>query len=345
MSERTKQILFAVDTMLTTHDTWENDPTSPAQPTEALELAIENAISVGENGDIPSECRDLCLALSKLGFEWDEYRSGRRQTADFRPLPHFWGAFRSVMNARELAEPVAMKRPEPVKNLRQQGVTYNQIAFHIWGYKNEGPFITPAKQPDIAKIEDEVANPGKHTADWIHPEQVIRQRDRQRELSRRLSQVSHRETKDERTPEKATILQMLGENQYPDVIAKVKGVTVEEVLKVAQENKITPNVRPNLASMRAPQEPQLPAERLNVATFDEESETTATNVDEFGAIEEPQKTEAELVAELNDGKRGVAEIVSAMKEQGREVTYEAVQKLMSPKRRGRPAKAKTDALV
>lgn len=315
---RITEILQAVDQLLKVHDDWEADDTAPVQPTEAFEQAIITAIETGDNGDVPAQCREICQALARLRVEWDAYAAGHARTADHRPIGRFWGAFRNLINCRAGAETYTPKQPEPVWMLIEQKVTYHQIAFHIWGHRGQGPFITASGQPDIEKILDEAKNPGKWTKDWIHPDQLAIANHRQGELKRRLSAVSVREDVPQ-TVEKASIEDMLREGQYPDVIARVKHTTLEEVMAVAKKHGLTPNERPNLAAMRAPQEPSLPGADAIERAASSDDEIDDSDDEELDLDNEPeaagQSLESVILA-LNDGTRGNAEIRAALAERG-----------------------------
>lgn len=333
---RTKQILDSIDSLIHVHDAWEADDTAPVQPTAEFEAAIEYAIQTCDFGDIPSQCRDLCLAVSRLAEEWRQYANGiaGKRTPDHRPVGAFWAAFRNVVTCRSHAEPQAVKQPEPVSILLESKVSPRQIAFHIWGYRGKGPFITAAGQVDEAKIREEAKEPGKHTKDWVHPEQLERQREQTRILQTRLGAITSREESDRPTVEKASVLEMLREGQYPDVIARVKRVPLQEVLAEANRNGITPAIRPNLAAMRAPHEPAVIG--ADVATTE-----SGSSSDDFGAVEieqesdESEQSVEDLIRELNDGKRGAPEIVAACRDRGLNVTFQQVKAALKPAKAGK----------
>lgn len=328
LQERTEEILLAVDRLLSVHDEWEKDETAPVQPTANFEAAINEAVAAGESGDVPAQCRDLCTALGRLGVEWDAYVAGKR-TPDHRPIGSFWGAMRDVIHARNGATADQVKQPEPVYLLIEQKVPHHQIAHHIWGHRGKGPFVTAIGQVDSMKILEESKEPGKHTKGWVHPEQLARQSDGRRELSRRLGAATRREQRDTRPVEKATVVEMLKEGQYPDVIARVKSLSLETVLAEAERYSITPSVRPNLAAERSPQEP--PIFGSESAADDSPLADLPAIEDEFGGVEIKQDGESanvsdqDLIRSLNDGKRGVSEIIATAKESGRNFTFKQVK--------------------
>jgi hypothetical protein len=340
MTDRTTEILAAVDAMLEAHDAWEADE-EVTLPTRELEQAINNAVETCDVGDVPAQCRELVLKMGRLGLEWEKYQNGMSRTPDHRPIGAFWGAYRAVVEARAVATPQAVKQPEPVHLLLSQKVPERQIAFFIWGWRNpatgkfEGPFVTAAQQPDITKIHEEAKEPGKHTKDWIHPEQLLRQRERGIELSRRLTSIERKESADTPTEEKATVLEMLQEGQYPDVIARVKRVTLDDVLKVAEQNNIKVAMRPNLAAERAPhepgifgQEPELPS----YSTDDDDEEDLDDDDDDdepTSPVEsEPTQSVDDLILELSASGKDQPSIVAECRSRGHSVTFQQIKAVL-----------------
>jgi hypothetical protein len=243
--DRTEQIVAAVDHLIQVHDDWEADEKAPIVPTEAFELALTAAVETCDGGDTPIQCRELVTAVSRLGFEWNEYVDGKMDRQQ-RPVGSFWAAFRGMLTARQIASVSAPKRIEPVAELVAQKVSYHQIAFHIYGHNGKGPFVSAAGQPDVAKILQEAQTPGSVIPpDWVHPADAERRRQEVAALHRRLTSVARRDAdKPEPYRDKASVEQLLREGQYPDVIASVKGVGLDEVLATAEQLGITPNVRP-----------------------------------------------------------------------------------------------------
>jgi len=336
---RTSEILAAVDNLLEVHDEWERDEKTPVQPTEAFEMAVDHVVAVAD-GDIPSHCRDLCMAVAKLGVEWEKYKNGAR-TKDYRPIGSFWESFRNVIATRAVAEPREYPRPEPVRTLLEQKVTYGQIARHIWGHAGKGPFLTAGGQVQIDKLMEERDEPGKHTKGWIHPESIQRQRDAERALQRRLGAVANKESHDSKTIEKATVVELLKEGQYPDVIARVKGVSIEGVLEEAKRYGIKPNVRPNLAATRGLHDPEITSndsdafQGLNSVNPIETALAHALPEDDGQIIDDAdeetdQESDESLIQSLNDGTRGTAEIIAEGKSRGRKWSQKTVKEALSP---------------
>lgn len=258
MSDRRTAILSAVDTMIAEHDAWANDPHSPEQPTERMELAIDAAILECASGDVPSDCRELVGAMSALSVRWDDYRAGSWDGRQ-RPLPDFWRTFQGVMSARKGANKRGYRRPEPVAELIRQKVGYEQIARFIYGDGEKGPFLHDGRiRVDL--ILQEAEKPGSVVpADWIHPDQIRREAEDLKALNSRLNALQSRDEK--RSEDPSTVEELLRQGAFPEQVARVKGISVIDVREIAAQCRLTPNELPNLAAIRAPHEPELTEEQ------------------------------------------------------------------------------------
>lgn len=256
----TAQILAAVDNLIRVHNLWESDPNSPPVPTVEIETAINRAYQDSE-GDTPAQCRDLVIAIGRLVVEWNKYAEDPEARDRLnRPLPSFWAAFRAMQQARETARTVAYKRPELVKELRTQKVTDRQICLIYSDNGKPGPLCDENGHPDPFKIDAEVATPGIHTKAWID-EQARKFHDAQvKGLPSFLQQApvtmgvssaeNARPAANNGPTEKASILEMLKEGAFADQIAKVKQISVEEVLQVAAANNIEPVRKPTMGELK-----------------------------------------------------------------------------------------------
>lgn len=258
MSDRKTAILRSVDTMIAEHDAWANDPHSPEQPTERMELAIDAAILECSSGDVPSDCRQLVGAMSALSVRWDDYRAGSWDGRQ-RPLPDFWRTFQGVMSARKGANKREYRRPEPVAELIRQKVGYEQIARFIYGDGQKGPFLQDGRiRVDL--ILKEAEKPGSVIPeDWIHPDEIRREAEELKALNGRLNALQSRDEK--RTEDPATVEELLRQGAFPEQVARVKGVSLEEVRSIAAQCGIETNEMPNLSSLRSPYEPELTEEQ------------------------------------------------------------------------------------
>lgn len=257
-NDRTQQILTAVDYLIHTHDDWESDDTAPMVPTEALADALEDCFLIVNRGDIPQQCREIHTALGRLEFEWEEYKAGRKMQRNGRPQESLWAAYRELLEARRGAIEPVPRTIESVRNLRKQGVSDLQIA-KMYGTSRPGefdrvwtgPFFDSRGRVNHRLIDQQEAfENGDKTADriipegWIHPDEQSRVEEERKEMEKKLSRMteSQRHRDDTPTPkDPSTIEEHLLEGAYAAQVAKAHGVSIEEVMQVANQLGIKPN--------------------------------------------------------------------------------------------------------
>lgn len=356
MSRKT-DILAAVDTLKRVHDDWEADDQSPVQPTAELERAINATIRTCELGDVPFECRELVQAVDRMGKEWRLYEAGQR-TPDYRPVPAFWEALRGVWRARAGSSRPKARRPEPVSVLIAQKVSYQQIAQRIYGWFNakldrfEGPLLDENGNPDLELIHKEEKEPGAVVPrDWIHPSE--RERVAEEEQAAQSSLDPSERHGSIRTEDPASVEELLRQGAFPAQIARVKGISVNDVLAIADDLKITPAVMPNLAAMRAPHEPELtpeqdaslqPGWRAGSAGPLEDSDDEDDGDEDLQGTDGPQMTDKQLT-ELIIGTAeqfpnlGSPDLVGKLRDLGAVVTVQKVSGVLRAHRQKQPATA------
>jgi len=109
----------------------------------------------------------------------------------------------------------------------------------------EGPFFTRGI-PDQRKIDRESENPGSVLGDGFQPKSSQLKAARiKADAMKQLANLQAGLFRPEggAKPEKATVLEMLRDGQYPDVVSRVKGVSVNEVLAMAKEHGISVSTR------------------------------------------------------------------------------------------------------
>lgn len=111
--------------------------------------------------------------------------------------------------------------------------------------KWEGPFFARGI-PDQRKIDRESDEPGSVLGEGYKPKSSQLKAARiKADAMKQLANLQAGLFRPEGgvKPEKATVLEMLQDGQYPDVISRVKGVSVNEVLAVAKEHGIAVSTR------------------------------------------------------------------------------------------------------
>lgn len=354
MSRRT-DILAAVDNLKRVHDAWESDDQSPLQPTAELERVINATIRTCESGDVPFDCRELIRAVDLMGAEWRKYEAGQR-TPDYRPVPAFWEALRGVWRARAGSSRPKVRRPEPVKVLIDQKVSYQQIAQRIYGWFNpateqfEGPLLDERGNPDIDLIHKEAEQAGSVVPkDWVHPSERERVEQEAAAVEASLEPSVRHESKPTEDP--ATVEELLREGAFPEQIARVKGLSINQVLSIAEQHGIEPAKMPNLAAMRAPHEPELTKEQDAslqpgwqagadgpLEDDEDEDDDDPANSGQPGYTEEQIR---ELIVLMGDQfpNAGSPELVTKLRDLGAVVTVQKVSGVLRAHRLKQPATA------
>ncbi len=236
---RKQEILRSVDNLIEVHDAWAKEP-GTEKITRPFELALTYVFNTCQVGDVPQSCRKLLEAISSLHEEFVAYFDRNEWSTGQKPLQSFWRAFRRVMQEREGGEVRDFEpmRPEPVKILLDQGVSARQIAMHIYsdgGKPPRGPFIGDGGQVLERKIYEEAEKPGRHVPeDWLPLSEVQRIERLKEEAQTRLESIENRE-KYSAADDPATIQELITEGAFPGQIARVKRVSVQQVLKIARE--------------------------------------------------------------------------------------------------------------
>lgn len=339
-----------VANLIEVHDAWQADPNSPDVPTEAFEGAVNEMRAIVEFGDVPEAVRGLVRSAERFLVEWGEFV--QNPTLNGQPRGSFWAAFRGLVDAgQEDARPKGSML-EPVHVLLAQAKDdprrYEYVA-RAYGARKPldddgrkflwvGPFFDVRGVPNLAAIEAhakwEQDPDGKGSRSmipegWVHPADQHRVDEHEAAVKRRLAAIKARQDAAGGDIDPATVEELILEGQYVDVIAKAKGITVEEVEAEAEKLGLTINVRPNLAAVLAPTEPKLP-DYVPVVTEKDEAEDEAEEPfselevdqdddDEPEELDEDAAAELELVDELiadlsAKGELGAAEIKAEVKD-------------------------------
>lgn len=239
--ERKTHLLLVVDRVLRVRDEWA--ASDVPYITEAWEEAMDDMAAVFSDGDLPGECRQMATHVNLLLGCWREWWD-RNQRADLprdktpAPGPKFWGALSAVEDARDRARPQPVKRLESVASLKalQPPVGDQQIC-RIYGWRDEfGHWET-------WKIEEELAEPGKHSTKdpkWCPPHEKRRQeaetaqRAAVARAKRSLAQKLERMT----TPAPESIAMLVRQGVSAKQIAHMHKISIDEVMAHCDEQGI-----------------------------------------------------------------------------------------------------------
>lgn len=242
---RTVEILGNVDALIREWDRWSEDPVSQfIENSSPLDDALTIAIDSCRVGDVPSQCRELVDAVSRLALEFDKYAQDECVAQTGEPLPKFYAAYQSVLRARNGAEPFVPRQIESVSELRRQTLNDVQIA-RIYGYMNEsgiwvGPFFGRRGEVLVDQIALELKEPGKVIPPgWIHPEDVAEDNKRKANLESRMNRLTARAEEDK--PPKFSeedVVRYLKEGAYPAQAARTFRLRMDEVIDIANRHGI-----------------------------------------------------------------------------------------------------------
>lgn len=186
-----------------------------------------------------------CMTLAN---EWQKVLAGEIHR-DGKPLDSFFTAMRGVREQLDAAEnpaDLAVRRvADLLKEYGTSPLRWTWVAREFGEYDADtdrwsGVFFGRAGQVLQHKIEEEARNPGSVLPEDFTPPSIQKRRELAKaEAAARLAQLQAGLSRDEPKEDPETIESLLKEGQYPDVVARVKKVSLDEVLKVATTLGIT----------------------------------------------------------------------------------------------------------
>lgn len=238
VSERTADILKSVDELIHRVAAWKDDPNGDPIVPDVVIAALDAAVIVCADGDIPQMCRQLAseaipaLYDANRRYEASEYGFVRNETG--APDQPWWRAVIAVEQARMGAVAPVYESLEPVAVLRRQGVTDEQIAMAIYGRRGEGPFMNDNGTVNYAKIQKEVDTPGSVLGEnWVPPWVDQALAEARKSVQNRLAAYAViAENKPYEDP--ASIEELLRDGAYVQQIMHVKRVDRKTVLAKAE---------------------------------------------------------------------------------------------------------------
>ncbi len=350
MNSRVQDILQVTDELIRLIDLWistlaKRGLQEQGLPSEVL-LAVENAARICEVGDIPDQCRDLCVvAIPRLEEETRKYLDpdNPHVQPNGQPVPSWWGAARNVAKCRKESEIPEIPRLEPVSVLLAQGVSHNQIAFHIYGFRGQGPFVDAHGGADVGLIEKEAKEPGSVIKPgWIPPWSADHVRRRMEESDARIAGYDRlaAEKSTKGTGDPCDIAGMIRDGCDVQQIERAKGVGREDV--VAEFNRLgvpvkdgptyAPRIPMPAESIPKPKETAPATKRSHKAkpkaekTAEEDDETTAEE------LTDPLTIEAIVSCAVESPSLGAPEIAAKLKDEGFKVRSADVSRVLAARK-------------
>jgi hypothetical protein len=253
MADRESEIKEAIRTMISARNRWSkgNDNFFP----DWLEDAISASLNVALNGDVPAACINLHTACVRLADAWGAIvMEGEGIDSSGIPGKPFWALMEAVEAQLKKSESVTVRRLRPVAELLEEYKGDNRR--HLYIARDYGWFDRSGDEPiwrgpffkdgavDTFAIEQEARNPGSVVPVGWHPEDEHDKQKKQivAESGSALTRIrNHLKSQGKligestQTQDPASVEELLKQGQFVAVIARVKGITEDEVRKIAKQ--------------------------------------------------------------------------------------------------------------
>jgi hypothetical protein len=242
-------LIDAVKTLDSKVAEWQDSPDDHLP--ESLEDAINTCCAV-ICGNVPSHLtQQLYNAGLFFAAAWQDVLNGN-VASNGEPGKQFWETLQVLRNQLIVIDepPVVDQRTvaEMLEDYDQDWPgRFEQIAKDFGRYNSDtgrwsGPFFNSHGGFLEHKVRQEAKEPGSVLGpDWVHPTILAKREAATKQAEARLKQIqSGLFVEKKPTVDKTPIDQQLREGQYPDVIAKHSGVTIQQVLAIAKEHGIVP---------------------------------------------------------------------------------------------------------
>ena len=207
--------------------------------TEDFERAADELVEGFLEGSIPGEFRKLERVISlELAPAWQRFKEEAPGDPHLLPGDAFWLAVAHVEKASEEAEPRQRQSIESIETLRRQGVSDRQICLiYDW--------VDGRGNPELWRLREEEAEPGKHTKNWISAAERRRleQESRQQQLRRQIAERQTRKVEQLTKPCQESIEELLVQGLSATQIAEMRRCSVDDVFHEADRLGV---VRPPL---------------------------------------------------------------------------------------------------
>lgn len=254
-SGRRELLLGLVAEAIAQHDKWaaRSDLT---YITAGVDEAMTDLIAGFEEGSIPGDCRELANLVAAFGQEWRAWQRmvDERGSAVIPPKESCWRAWEALVGSYQGVASPPPVQIESVATLRAQKVPDRQIC-EIYGWVNSHG------TPETHKIDEELAEPGKHTKGWVDP--ITQRRQEAAEKDKSLHERVRR-------MREAKVARMDSLGKCPESLPELvqQGVSLPQIaamLRLSEENVLAlceaeglprPPAGPSVAAMRSDYEPE-----------------------------------------------------------------------------------------
>lgn len=327
MNERRDLLLGLVGAAIDQHDRWVKKP-ELTYITAGVDESMTDLMDGFSEGTIPGDCRQLAELVDAFGRRWREWqdevdRQGGRATVP--PSEECWKSWEAVVDCYQGVVEPPRPRLESIATLRSQKVPDRQIC-EIYGW------IDGRGQAESWKIEEELAEPGKHTKDHVDP--ITRRRleaaEKERALTERVKAL--RKTKLARMTAECpeSLSDLIRQGVSLQQIAAMLRITEDQVLaRCDDEGLPRPPHGPSLNAIPGSHDPELPepmARQFEAQEAERErQQAEATPEDETVEAEAGQATLDQQIVEQFLQGLDATEIASELTSPAQKVSRQKVQ--------------------
>lgn len=229
--ERHDHLMLVVDSLLETWNQW-SSLSDIRYLTKKFEEAVDDCLTVFEDGSIPGDIRAMNTCVDMLREQWTAWQDANETAGGTIPLPQnaFWKALENIEAARKTLEHPKRRVLESIADLTAQRVTDAQIC-RMYGFTDTG---MPNGNPEVWKLSEERAKPGTHTdksKGWLPPWERLAQAEeaKQQEIVERIKRTRESKMK---------LLEDVAKESIEDLI--VQGVSGKQIclMKKIGENEL-----------------------------------------------------------------------------------------------------------
>lgn len=252
---RRETLLGLVSAAIAEHDRWASR-SDLSYVTAGVDEAMSDLVDGFAEGTIPGDCREMGELVAVFGREWHAWQAevDRRGSATIPPGESAWKAWEQVAVCYQGVVEPPRQPLESIKTLREQKVADRQIC-EIYGW------MDARGCPEAWKVEEELAEPGKHTANWVDPVTQRRREaaERQRGLAERVKRLRERKVAAMGAVCPESLEDLVRQGIALVQVAEMLRLTEEQVLAQCEaQNLPRPPLGPSLHAKRGAFEPDLP---------------------------------------------------------------------------------------
>lgn len=274
--------------------------------------------AIADNDAIADDAKSLVIEIDRFDgqlADWENGISHVPEDTDPAGSPSLWSAWAEVQ--REAFKPINRKLPTPIRELVDvQKVPDRQIAIQYGWFRSDGT-------PDLAKVREEVEQPGKHfnPETWVHPSERRRAAAIAEVWAKRVSRWSSSQVGGSKKEAKETLDELIFQEVPSKQIAMMKGIGVDEVkARAAYLGVPLDGVVPNV--------PVSPADRLAVQREEDEKRRAAAKRQMEPIPYPDQKRLPEKIAAMAVDGMTPAEIVDSLRPHFPSVSPEKVLRVI-----------------